>query len=75
MRTALLLRLNVFHSGAVPRLEAQLTDVEGDAPTKDVPLHSALYEVRGSAGSVVHFRGVIASFQYAMRICMTFCRH
>ncbi len=54
-----------------------MTDVAGDGPTKDMPLHSARYEVRGSAGSVVHFRRVIASlcFQYAMRICMTFCRH
>jgi 3-dehydro-4-phosphotetronate decarboxylase len=28
--------------------------VSGDAPTKEVPLHSALYETRGSAQAVVH---------------------
>jgi ribulose-5-phosphate 4-epimerase/fuculose-1-phosphate aldolase len=28
--------------------------ISGDAPTKEVPLHSALYQTRGSAGAVVH---------------------
>ena len=28
--------------------------LSGDAPTKEVPLHSALYETRGSAQAVVH---------------------
>ena len=28
--------------------------VSGDAPTKEIPLHSALYEGRGGAGAVVH---------------------
>src|SRR5258708_24851975 len=28
--------------------------VSGDAPTKEVPLHSALYQTRGAAGAVVH---------------------
>src|SRR5690348_5247375 len=28
--------------------------VSGDAPTKEVPLHSALYQTRGAAHAVVH---------------------
>ena len=28
--------------------------VSGDAPTKEVPLHTALYQTRGTAGAVVH---------------------
>ncbi len=28
--------------------------VSGDAPTKEVPLHSALYQTRGAARAVVH---------------------
>ena len=28
--------------------------IEGDAPTKEMPLHSAFYETRSSAGAVVH---------------------
>src|SRR5438045_8478235 len=28
--------------------------VSGDAPTKEVPLHSALYDTRGSARAIVH---------------------
>src|SRR5919198_98074 len=28
--------------------------VSGDAPTKEVPLHTALYQTRGSAGAIVH---------------------
>src|SRR5439155_16143340 len=28
--------------------------ISGDAPTKEVPLHTALYQTRGAAGAVVH---------------------
>lgn len=28
--------------------------VSGDAPTKEVPLHTSLYQTRGSAGAIVH---------------------
>lgn len=28
--------------------------IDGDAPTKEMPLHSAFYETRSSAGAVVH---------------------
>ncbi|MCT4373345.1 aldolase [Yangia mangrovi] len=36
------------------RFDARMTHVEGDAPTKEMPLHSAFYETRGSAGAIVH---------------------
>lgn len=36
------------------RFDAEGRHVEGDAPTKEMPLHAAFYETRGSAGAVVH---------------------
>lgn len=36
------------------RLDADGRLISGDAPTKEVPLHNALYETRGSARAVVH---------------------
>jgi ribulose-5-phosphate 4-epimerase/fuculose-1-phosphate aldolase len=36
------------------RLGADGKLVSGDAPTKEVPLHSALYQTRGAARAVVH---------------------
>src|SRR5258707_5956799 len=36
------------------RLDAQGRLVSGDAPTKEVPLHTALYQTRGTARAVVH---------------------
>ncbi len=36
------------------RLDAQGRLVSGDAPTKEVPLHTALYQTRGAARAVVH---------------------
>jgi 3-dehydro-4-phosphotetronate decarboxylase len=36
------------------RLDAQGRPVSGDAPTKEVPLHTALYQTRGAARAVVH---------------------
>jgi len=34
--------------------------VSGDAPTKEVPLHNALYQTRGAAGAVVHLHSTHA---------------
>lgn len=34
--------------------------VSGDAPTKEVPLHGALYETRGQCGAVVHLHSTHA---------------
>lgn len=36
------------------RLDAAGRHIGGDAPTKEMPLHSAFYETRKSAGAVVH---------------------
>ena len=40
--------------GRLSRFDANFTFVHGDAPTKEMPLHSAFYETRSSAGAVVH---------------------
>lgn len=42
------------------RLSADGRLISGDAPTKEVPLHTALYETRGSAGAVVHLHSTHA---------------
>lgn len=34
--------------------DAQGVLIEGDAPTKEMPLHSAFYDTRSTAGAVVH---------------------
>ena len=36
------------------RLDAGGTLIGGDAPTKEMPLHSAFYDTRSTAGAVVH---------------------
>ncbi len=36
------------------RFDAMGNHVAGDAPTKEMPLHSAFYETRSNAGAVVH---------------------
>lgn len=36
------------------RFDSAGTHVGGDQPTKEMPLHSAFYETRGTAGAVVH---------------------
>ena len=36
------------------RFDATGRLIEGDAPTKEMPLHSAFYDTRSSAGAVVH---------------------
>ncbi len=36
------------------RFDAHGRHIAGDAPTKEMPLHSAFYETRKSAGAVVH---------------------
>jgi 3-dehydro-4-phosphotetronate decarboxylase len=42
------------------RLDANGRLVSGDAPTKEVPLHRALYETRDAAGAVVHLHSTHA---------------
>lgn len=36
------------------RFDATGTHLSGDRPTKEMPLHAAFYETRGTAGAVVH---------------------
>ena len=36
------------------RLDAGGTLIDGDSPTKEMPLHAAFYDTRSSAGAVVH---------------------
>ncbi|MFP7672265.1 aldolase [Marivita sp. S0852] len=36
------------------RFDAQGTLVDGDPPTKEMPLHTAFYDTRSTAGAVVH---------------------
>ncbi|MEC9142983.1 MAG: aldolase [Pseudomonadota bacterium] len=36
------------------RFDAEGQHVDGDAPTKEMPLHTAFYETRSQAGAVVH---------------------
>jgi len=36
------------------RFDAQGTLIDGDKPTKEMPLHSAFYDTRSTAGAVVH---------------------
>lgn len=40
--------------GRLSRFDAAGRLIEGDPPTKEMPLHSAFYETRSSAGAVVH---------------------
>ncbi len=40
--------------GRLSRFDASGHLIEGDEPTKEMPLHSAFYETRSSAGAVVH---------------------
>lgn len=42
------------------RFDAQGRHIDGDKPTKEMPLHSAFYETRRSAGAVVHLHSTHA---------------
>src|SRR5438045_4306886 len=46
--------LGFLDPARLSRLSADGKLVSGDAPTKEVPLHSALYQTRGAARAVVH---------------------
>ena len=46
--------LGFLDPAKLSRLSADGRLVSGDAPTKEVPLHSALYETRAAARAVVH---------------------
>ncbi|WP_147125464.1 aldolase [Shimia ponticola] len=40
--------------GRLSRFDASGTLIDGDPPTKEMPLHTAFYDTRSSAGAVVH---------------------
>jgi len=40
--------------GRLSRFDAQGQLIEGDPPTKEMPLHTAFYDTRSTAGAVVH---------------------
>ena len=40
--------------GRLSRFDAQGRLIAGDPPTKEMPLHSAFYDTRSTAGAVVH---------------------
>lgn len=40
--------------GRLSRFDAQGNHIDGDQPTKEMPLHAAFYDTRSSAGAVVH---------------------
>ncbi len=42
------------------RFDATGRHIDGDAPTKEMPLHAAFYETRRSAGAVVHLHSTHA---------------
>ncbi|QOZ24726.1 aldolase [Bradyrhizobium sp. CCBAU 51753] len=46
--------LGFLDPGKMSRLDANGKLVSGDAPTKEVPLHTALYQTRSAARAVVH---------------------
>ena len=46
--------LGFLDPAKMSRLDSGGRLVSGDAPTKEVPLHTALYQTRTSAGAVVH---------------------
>ena len=46
--------LGFLDPARLSRLDAQAKLVSGDAPTKEIPLHSALYETRSAARAIVH---------------------
>jgi len=46
--------LGFLDPARIARLDAGGRLLSGDAPTKEIPLHAALYETRGSARAIVH---------------------
>src|SRR4051794_36427016 len=46
--------LGFLDPARLSRLDDHARLISGDAPTKEVPLHTALYDTRGSARAIVH---------------------
>ncbi|MCG5481466.1 MAG: aldolase [Ensifer alkalisoli] len=52
--------LGFLDPARISRLDEEGRLVSGDKPTKEIPLHSALYETRGSARAIVHLHSTHA---------------
>ena len=52
--------LGFLDPARISRLDAEGQLVSGDKPTKEIPLHTALYESRGSARAIVHLHSTHA---------------
>ena len=52
--------LGFLDPARLSRLDAAGRLVSGDKPTKEIPLHNALYETRGSARAIVHLHSTHA---------------
>lgn len=52
--------LGFLDPARISRLDAQGRLISGDKPTKEIPLHTALYETRGSARAIVHLHSTHA---------------
>jgi ribulose-5-phosphate 4-epimerase/fuculose-1-phosphate aldolase len=52
--------LGLLDPARISRLDAEHKLVSGDAPTKEIPLHAALYESRGAARAIVHLHSTHA---------------
>lgn len=52
--------LGFLDPAMISRLDAQGHLVSGDAPTKEIPLHSALYATRSNARAIVHLHSTHA---------------
>ncbi len=50
--------LGFLDPARLSRLDAQGQLVSGDAPSKEIPLHQALYDTRHGAGAIVHLHSV-----------------
>jgi 3-dehydro-4-phosphotetronate decarboxylase len=52
--------LGFLDPARIARLDGQAKLISGDAPTKEIPLHRALYETRASARAIVHLHSTHA---------------
>ncbi|MCB2403942.1 aldolase (plasmid) [Rhizobium ruizarguesonis] len=52
--------LGFLDPARISRLDAEGRLLSGDKPTKEIPLHTALYDTRGSARAIVHLHSTYA---------------
>ncbi|ACI58492.1 ribulose-5-phosphate 4-epimerase/fuculose-1-phosphate aldolase [Rhizobium leguminosarum] len=52
--------LGFLDPARISRLDAEGQLLSGDKPTKEIPLHTALYDTRGSARAIVHLHSTHA---------------